>query len=214
MRPDRRPAATSPRTITVWAPKGGVGATTLAVNLCGLAAEWGVAATYLDADACWGDGASWLGTGGRGSGVVAGAVLRAGAAEPPRDPIGGCRVVDVPSGHLPPTFAATADLGLVVVATDLASLRRARLAADRGWVPGREARLAVLRRPGAELTPADAGAVLDLPVAVTLPFEPGLVPAGDRGRLVWPAARSAWAAAVREFAAGIFGPASRSGSVA
>jgi Flp pilus assembly CpaE family ATPase len=46
--------------IGVWAPKGGAGATSLALNLAAAALEHGVTVAYADLDPTWGEGGHWF----------------------------------------------------------------------------------------------------------------------------------------------------------
>lgn len=94
--PGRRPAGALQ--IGVWAPKGGAGATSLALNLAAAALEHGAAVAYADLDPTWGEGGHWFARAGADS--VDAAVVTSLAAPRPH-PFGRGRSTPVVDGLRP-----------------------------------------------------------------------------------------------------------------
>ncbi|MFN8106025.1 MAG: hypothetical protein U0U69_16400 [Acidimicrobiia bacterium] len=200
------------RQVAFWAPKGGVGATTLAVNVAAAACEFDLRVAYADLDHRGGDGALFFGTdtcdlespggtwrhgcGLRGH-VAAGAVeaealasgLRAG-----HDLV----VLDLPSGV--GRSGVEADLLVVVVGCSLAALVRARRGLSGGEAAAPPACVVVAAAPGAGVRPGEVDAVLGFPNRAVLPHDGGLARRGDRGVFSYGLHRNAWARVVRELA--------------
>lgn len=212
----REPASGS-RVIACWSPKGGVGTTTLAVNLAAAAFSLGVRVAYADLDWLWGDGATWFGSviepdvpDRDGAGLrplVHGCGLKGFVAQCSDDveALGsGLRdgfdlaVLDMPGGREP--VLPDIDALYLVVGCDLASLRRGRLALDRFLPATLDVRPVVCVRRGAQLRVTDADDVLGSRAVAVLVDEPSLTGWGDRGALIYAHRRSRWAREVRALA--------------
>lgn len=210
------PSATTPvepvrlgRQVGFWAPKGGVGATTLAVNVAAAACELDLRVAYADLDAAGGDGALFFGNDTCDSDSPGGAWchpcgLRGHVAVDDDDAVvlaSGLRaghdlvVVDLPSS-VPPA-ATDCDLLVVVVGASLAAMVRARRALDARVSPEPPTCVVVVSPPDAGVRAGDVDAVLGVPSRATLPHEPRLVRHGDCGNFSYGRHRSEWAKVVR-----------------
>lgn len=197
------------RQVAFWAPKGGVGATTVAVNVAAAACELDLRVAYADLDPNGGDGGLFFGNdicdsdspGGAwrhpcglrghvaadaGDAVALGSGLRAG-----HDLV----VVDLPSAVSPE--GSDCDLLVVVVGATLAALVRARRALG-ALVPDLPVCVVVVSHPDAGVRPGDVDAVLGRPSRTVLAHDPGLARRGDSGVFSYGRHRNAWARAVRD----------------
>lgn len=198
------------RQVAFWAPKGGAGATTLAINVAAAACEFGLRVAYADLDHVGGDGALFFGTAACELDSPAGAWrhtcgLRGHVASGDADTVAlasGLRaghdlvVLDLPSGAYPD--AIECDLVVVVVAASVAAIVRARRALDTHRSSGVPICVVVATAPGSGLDPGDVDAVLGVSSRAVLPHDGGLPRRGDRGVFSYGLHRNAWANVVRE----------------
>lgn len=198
------------RQIAFWAPKGGAGATTLAVNVAAAACEFGLRVAYADLDHVGGDGALFFGTAACELDSPAGAWrhtcgLRGHVARGDADAVAlasGLRaghdlvVLDLPSGAYPD--AIDCDLVVVVVTASVAAIVRARRALDTHPGGGVPICVVVAAAPGSGVDPADVDAVLGVASRSVVPHDGALARRGDRGVFSYGLHRNAWANMVRE----------------
>lgn len=199
------------RQIAFWAPKGGSGTTTLALNVAAAACEFGLRVAYADLDPAGGDAALFSGSATVRMSVepVAGEYrhpcgLRIHVALDGADARAlstGLRagsdlvVVDVPSAV--PPHGLECDLLVVVVGCSLAALSRARRALD-GWDASPPPVCVVAADvDGSVIKPADVGAVMGVACRAFLPHDKTLAPRGDRGTFSYGLHRNTWARNVR-----------------
>lgn len=198
------------RQVAFWAPKGGVGATTVAVNVAAAACEFDLRVAYADLDHRGGDGALFFGAATGDLDAPGGAWrhacglrghVAADAAEA-EALASGLRaghdlvVVDLPSGMSPGGIEA--DLLVVVVGCSLAALVRARRGLAGGEAAAPPECVVVAAGPGAGIRPRDVDAVLGLAARAVLPHDGGLPRRGDRGVFSYGLHRNAWAQVVRD----------------
>ncbi len=207
------------RVVACWSPKGGVGVTTLAVNLAAAAHSRGVKTAYADLDHVWGDGVTWFGSIDEPQRVLDDLDVRAvrprrhknglkGFIAESRDDVeslcAGLRVVfdlvvvDMPSAV--PLVSVDFEALYIVIGCDLASLRRSRIAIDTLLPDEIEIRPIVVVHSGAQLTVDDVDDVIGIPAVGVLVEEPELVEWADRGIFIQSQRRSKWAREVRALA--------------
>lgn len=199
------------RQIGFWAPKGGSGATTLALNVAAAACEYELRVAYADLDPDGGDAALFSGSDAvrLGADPVGGEYrhpcgLRIHVAHDDTDARAlttGLRagsdlvVIDLPSAVLPTGVAC--DLLVLVVGCSLAALSRARRAIDAWDGPPPPVCVVAADIDGSVIKPGDVGAVMGVECRAFLPHDPVLAPRGDRGAFSYGLHRNTWARNVR-----------------
>ncbi|MBX7161129.1 MAG: hypothetical protein K1X95_12625 [Acidimicrobiia bacterium] len=201
------------RQVAFWAPKGGVGATTLAVNVAAAACEFELRVAYADLDHAGGDGALFFGDGSCDHESPAGSWRHpcglwghvAADGDDARALASGLRgghdfvVLDLPSAARPSDLGS--DLLVVVVGADVASLVRSRRALAAMPPESPPVCVVVVSTSGATVRAGDVDAVLGVSSRVMLAHDAGLVRRGDRGVFSYGIHRSPWARTVRALTA-------------